>query len=169
MSLCLNLGSGQRPFAKPWINVDIQERWHPDVTADGAHMPMFEDASADMIVLHHVYEHAGLGDNDAMIRECHRILAPNGSLLVFVPDMRELAKAWLRGQIDDYIYMVNVYGAYQGDEADRHKFGYWGPSLAKALDAAVRWSHIKTFDWRKIEGADIAGPEFWILALEALK
>src|SRR6185369_1603612 len=56
--LRLNCGSGQRPFGTTgdgaWINIDIQKRWNPDVVADIRSMPMFEDNSAEYIVLHHV-------------------------------------------------------------------------------------------------------------------
>ena len=166
--LRLNVGSGQRPFAKPFINVDVQAKWNPDVVADGAHMPMFEDGSADVIVLHHVAEHAGCGEAHPMLVECGRILAPGGSLLVFVPDMRALAKAWLKGDISTQIYLTNVYGAYMSDEADRHRWGFTRETLTETLMYA-HYRDVKPFDWRKIEGADIAGPDFWILALEAIR
>src|SRR3990167_3044244 len=122
--LRINLGSGQRPFGEGWTNVDTQARWNPDVVADGASMPMFADASAELIVLHHVLEHFGCGEADAMLRECYRILAPGGSLLVFVPDMYELVRGWNQGKIDTQVFLTNVYGAYMGDEADRHKWGF---------------------------------------------
>lgn len=166
--LRINLGSGQRPFGEGWTNVDAQERWSPDVVADGAHMPMFSDASADIIVLHQCLEHAGCNEGTAMLQECYRILAPGGSLIVSVPEMRELAKAWIRGQLDTQVYMTNVYGAYMGDEADRHRWGFDSLSLATYLMSVAPWSKVKTFDYRPIENASIAA-DFWILALECLK
>lgn len=170
--LRLNVGSGQRPFGRPFVNVDVNPRWKPDIVADGASMPMFEDGSAEIIVLHHVLEHAGCGEAAPMIRECHRILKPSGSLLVFVPDMRALATRWLTRQITDQIYFTNVYGAYMNDEADRHKWGYTRESLVHFLRDSInpsRWDSVLPFDWRKIEGADIAGPDFWIAGMEAIK
>lgn len=193
--LRLNLGSGQRPFdntcrhcklpqhpnvpelreanhghqfERNWTNVDCESRWNPDILADCAHMPMFEDGSAEIIVSHHSLEHYGCNEGTAMLQECHRILAPGGSLIICVPDMRELAKAWLRGQIDTQIYMTNVYGAYLGEEPDRHRWGYDGLSLATYLMNVAPWAKIKSFDNRKIDGADIAA-DFWILALEAVR
>ena len=102
-----------------------------------------------------------------MLTECHRILAPGGSLLVFVPDMRALAKAWLRGDIDTQIYLTNVYGAFMNDEADRHRWGFVRETLTDTLLCA-HFRDVKMFDWRKIAGADIAGPAFWILAMEGI-
>lgn len=191
----LNLGSGQRPFdnscrhcklpshpnvpelreanhghafERNWTNVDIEERWRPDIVADCSRLPMFEDGSAEIIVAHHTLEHYGCNEATTMLRECYRILAPKGSLIVCVPEMRELAKAWLRGQIDTQVYMTNVYGAYMNDEADRHKWGFDGLSLATYLMNVAPWARVKTFDWRAIEGADIAR-DFWILGIEAVK
>jgi len=164
----LNVGSGQRKFGEGWTNCDIQPRWNPDVVADCNHMPMFADSSAEMIVLHHVIEHFGLGELDNAIRECHRILQPGGSLIVTTPDLNLLCRRWIAHMIDDYTFCVNLYGAYMGDEADRHKWLYTGRTLAKALGGAVAWKVIKTFDFRPIEGADIAC-DWHIHGAEAIK
>lgn len=165
----LNVGSGQRPFKSPFINVDIQERWNPDVVADATHMPMFDDDSADLIVLHHCVEHEGCGEADGILRECRRILCSHGSLLVFVPHMRELAAMWIEGRISTQIYMTNVYGAFMGEEEDRHRWGYDFALLAQTLHSAgFDEGYIHPFDWRPIEGADLARAR-WVLAVEAVK
>jgi predicted SAM-dependent methyltransferase len=161
----INLCSGQRKFEKPWVNVDINPKWNPDVVADGRDMPMFGNESADLIVIQHGVEHFGCGEAEGMLRECHRILVPGGSLLVFVPDMEALARGWLEGRISDQVYMTNVYGAYMGEEADRHRWGYTYCSLRRLLRDAFRTF---PFDWRKIPGADIA-KDWWILGVEAVK
>ncbi len=165
-----NLCSGQRPFGKPFINVDVQDKWNPDIVADCSDLSMIGGETSDMVVIHHGVEHFGCGEANGMIEECRRILAPGGSLLIFVPDMRALAQRWLSRQITTQIYMTNVYGAYMSDEADRHKWGYDYDSLYKFLTFRFeKWQDVKAFDWRKIEGADIAGPDFWILGMEAVK
>jgi predicted SAM-dependent methyltransferase len=166
--LYLNVGSGQRKFEPPFINVDINPKWEPDVVADCASMPMFEDNSADIIVAHHLYEHYHLGAADGMVRECYRILTPSGSLIVTTPNLRELVKAWATGRIDDYIFCVNLYGAYMNDEADTHKWLYTPETLHKALASAAPWSEVKQFDWRRIPSADIARA-WWINGIEVIK
>ena len=163
----LNVGSGQRKFGDGWTNCDIQPKWNPDVVADCNHMPMFADGSAEMIVLHHVIEHFGLGELDNAIRECHRILQPGGSLIVTTPDLNLLCRRWIAHMIDDYTFCVNLYGAYMGDEADRHKWLYTGRTLAKAL-GVVSWKTVKSFDFRPIENASISC-DWWILGCEAIK
>lgn len=167
--LKLNLGSGQRKFQPPFINVDIQDKWAPDLVADCASLPMFADESAEMIVLHHQLEHGTLEQSKKMLQEAHRLLCPGGSLLIFVPDISALVTGWSEGKINDYILMVNLYGAYMGDPADFHHWGYTMHSLTEHLVKSATWAWIEKFNWRKIPGADIAGPDWWILGIEATK
>src|SRR5437667_12102837 len=79
---CLNLGSGQRPFPKPWINIDIQPKWNPDIVADIRDLSQFENNSADLIVLWHAIEHFELGEADPMIGEAQRLFWQGGRFLV---------------------------------------------------------------------------------------
>lgn len=169
----LNIGSGQRRFdnAHGWINVDVVSRPEqiPDLVCDVGRDPLpYPDGSMDLAVLHQVYEHFGCGEGHALLREIHRTLKPGGSLIITVPDMRALAERWLTREIDDYIYMVNVYGAYQGEPGDRHKWGYTRFSLTKDLADSGHWAQIRPFDWRVIPGADIAR-DWWILGMEVIK
>lgn len=166
--LRLNLGSGQRPFAKPFINIDAQAKWKPDVVADCADLaPDFEDASCDLIVLSHVLEHFGCGEGQGVLAEAHRLLQPGGSLIVSVPDIRALAQRWLLGKLDTQVYVTNLYGAYMGDLHDRHAWGYVKETLETEL-WQQRWTQVKPFDWRTIPGMDLAR-DWWILAMEAVR
>ena len=167
MGLHLNLGSGQRKFDKPWINIDVQNTHNPDIVADISNLPMFADDSAEIIVLHHVLEHFGCGEADGVLKEAWRILAPGGSFLIFVPEMRKIAQRWLVHEIDDFIFMVNTYGAYQGDEHDRHRWGYDTMSLKKYIKS-VLGVEAKLFDNRTISGADMA-VDWWTLGIEIIK
>lgn len=172
MMLGLNIGSGQRKFHSTdsvvWVNVDTNPKWEPDVVADGDSLPMFQDGEADYIVLHHVLEHFGCGEAAGLIKECHRILKPCGSLLVFVPDLAGLADMWKEGRISTQVYATNLYGAYMDSEADRHKWGYDPASLKQFLLTSASWRAYYRFDWRPIEGADIA-QDRWILGVEAIR
>ncbi len=168
----LNCGSGQRPFdhALGWVNIDIQDQYAPDLVMDWNDLSMFETGTVDLVVSHHSLEHVGCGEGDGFIREAYRVLKPGGSLLLFVPDMRALAQRWLVRAISDQIYFTNVYGAYLGNEADRHRWGYTWPSLHATLSKGGFSGRgaIGLFDWRVIPGADIAR-DWWILGVEAVR
>lgn len=163
----INAGSGQRPFAKPWVNIDCNPHWVPDLICRMEAIP-FNDSTVEMIVSHHTIEHLGCGGANAFLKEAHRLLRIGGSLLVFVPDLRALAQRYLLRNIDMYTYCVNLFGAYMGNEEDRHRWGYDGDSLRALLKGAAPWEEVKAFDWRPIEGADIAR-DWWILGMEAVK
>lgn len=168
--VCLNIGSGQRPFKSvpgwEWINIDINPKWEPDIIADGANLPMIPSESVDRVVMHHVLEHYGCGEAIGVIREAHRVLKPGGYLSVFVPDMRALVQGWIAGRIDDQVFMTNVYGAYMDDEADRHKFGYTFKSLDTFLKQ-VPWDATCGAEW-DTPGSWIAR-DWWILGWGAIK
>lgn len=170
----LNVGSGQRRFdnACGWLNIDCVSRpptQVPDKVVDATKLvESFGEGTQDMVVLHHVLEHFGCGEGDEILRQCFGVLKPGGSLLVFVPDLRKLAGRWLAGELDDFSYMVNVYGAYQGLDGDRHKWGYDVKTLYEYLRKIPGTGQIKLFDWRIIPGADIA-KDWWILGMEIVK
>lgn len=166
MGLLLNCGSGQRPFSPPWVNVDAQERWHPDLLADCAALP-YADGSCEMIVLHHMLEHFGCGEGVGVLKEAFRLLQPYGSLLVFVPNLRVLAQKWLMGKLDTQVYVTNLYGAYMGDEHDRHRWGFTPESLADELRRQP-WQDVRAFNWRDVPGADIARDD-WIIGMECVR
>jgi predicted SAM-dependent methyltransferase len=164
--IALNLGSGQRPFKTPFINIDCQERWKPDILHDCSSLPRFEDGSVSLIVLHQVLEHFQAGEGGKLLEECKRLLVTGGSLLVFVPDIRELVNMWLEGRLTDETFLISIYGAFMGDPADTHKFGFTKATLFKELR-----SHgfiVRNFDWREIPGADLARDR-WVLSAEAIK
>lgn len=169
--LGVNIGSGQRKFHSTpkikWINVDTNPKWEPDLVRDGANTGLV-DGIHDYVVLHHVLEHYGCGEAGALIKECHRLLKPLGSLLVFVPNLAELADMWKEGRISTQVYATNLYGAYMDDEADRHKWGYDPESLKEFLLTTASWRSYYRFDWRPIDGADIAADR-WILGVELIK
>jgi predicted SAM-dependent methyltransferase len=171
-TLKINAGSGQRKFVgNGWVNIDINPKVHagggPDLVCDMRNMP-FPNNSADVVVSHHTIEHLGCGEADAFIKEAHRVLKPSGHLLIFIPDAKALARRWLVGEIDDYIYFINMYGAYNGDPHDRHLWNYSFESLRKMVYANGDWHGFERFNWRDIEGANLAR-DWWILGVDVTK
>ncbi len=168
--LKINCGSGQRKFdpALGWTNIDTQAKWSPELVCDCSSLP-YLDNSASLIVSHHQLEHVEMAQADVMLKEWYRVLAPGGSLLIFVPDLLALTRAWLDAKIDDYIFCVNLYGAYMGNDADLHRWAYHEGSLRAKLRGVAPWREAKKFDYREIPGADIAGRDWWHLGMEFVK
>lgn len=172
MKLGANVGSGQRRFTSTeeveWINIDKVARpgLEPDVTCDGGSLP-YPTSHFDYVVLHHVLEHFGCGEGNELIDECYRVLKPGGSFLVFVPNLRPMAERWLQGQFDTQLFMTSLYGAYMGNDEDRHKWGYDSCSLTESLKR-LPWDNVGFFNGRSIPGADIA-QDWWILGTECIR
>lgn len=166
----INLGSGQRRFeGNGWINIDCLSRppdQIPDIIADGRFLP-FPGDSIEVVVSIHNIEHYGCGESQAVIKEVFRVLKSGGVFLVSVPDMRKLAQRWLLRQITDQIYMTCVYGAYQGEEGDRHKWGFVESTLKEELLRCAAWKLISVLphDETPME----VPVDWWILNVRAVK
>lgn len=179
----INLASGQRPFPFPWLNLDLIEQtdsdgkpYTLDVKTNANDLSMFKDESVDIIVAHHLVEHIAIHELDAFIGEWRRVLAPGGVLAVFVPNLRELDKAWTEGRITTFIHNVNTYGAYQGHVEDLHKWGYDETELKDRLSG---WDgNNRRFEWASIGPVNLRNPlyqgantasDWWILETQFTK
>jgi predicted SAM-dependent methyltransferase len=181
----INLASGQRPFQKPWVNIDLIEQtdsegkpYHMDIIADAGELPMIEDNSVDIIVAHHLFEHIAIHDHDKYITEWRRILKVGGILAIFVPNIREIDKAWLEGRIDTFIHNVNTYGAYQGHVEDLHKWAYDDKELCDRVSGWDGTSNKFSWDIEDINHSVLQRPiysghdcclDWWILAKQFTK
>ncbi len=91
----LNIGCGFK-FHPAWVNIDMQSH-SPYVEAcnllDG--IPF---ASGRFEVVYHsqVLEHFPKNEALSFLLECHRVLAPGGTLRVVVPDLENIAREYLR-------------------------------------------------------------------------
>lgn len=168
IGLCV--GSGQKPYdrSQGWTNLDINPRWEPDVVGDWNDLSMFPENHFEVIVAEQTAEHAGCGESNPFFAAAHSRLKTGGSLIVTVPDLRALAQRWLTGQITDYIYSVNLYGAFMSHEADRHRWNTSYEGWVKFLMDSAPWKTVKRFNWRPIEGSRVSA-DWWILGIEAVK
>jgi len=142
----INLASGQRPFPKPWVNIDAQDQGYPvDIITDAKDLSMIEDKTVDIIVAHHLVEHIAIHDLSTYIGEWFRVLKNGGLLCVWVPNLKKLSEAWINGNINTYIHNVNTYGAWQGSPYDLHRWGYDEQELDDRM--ACKSNENKLFEW----------------------
>lgn len=91
----LNLGCG-RTWRPGWVNVDFRSD-SPHVLAYDLRLGIpFADASFDVVYHSHVLEHFSKRQGEFFVRECFRVLRPGGLLRLAVPDLENIARAYLK-------------------------------------------------------------------------
>lgn len=175
MNSGVNLGSGQRRFESTddlrWYNCDVVSRppdQVPDVVCDSRALP-FDDASMDIVVAWHNIEHFGCGEADSVVREAWRVLKPGGAFIAATPDMRQLCIRWLTGNISDYIFLVNTYGAFQSCEGDRHRWGYTQESLISYVKGLAPWAEVVRWSGVFQHRSMNLCLDWWMASVEATK
>lgn len=181
----INLASGQRPYPKPWVNIDLIEQkdsngqpYQLDIKTNANDLHMIADESVDVIVAHHLVEHIAIHELDVFITEWRRVLKPGGILAIFVPNLKELDKAWVEGRITAFIHNVNTYGAYQGHVEDLHKWGYDAQELTNRMSGLDENTGVRKHEWAQVRGYQANNPmyygasiaqDWWILSMEFVK
>jgi len=102
----------QQSDTKILVNLGCGSRWHPDwinIDCHGDNSNVFQhnlrqglplpDASADCIYTSHCLEHFTPRDAEEFLRECARVLKSLGILRIVVPDLEQIARAYLE-QLD---------------------------------------------------------------------
>lgn len=79
----LNLGSGF-DGEEGFVRFDCSPHAPADVRGDIRALP-FEDGAFSEIKAHHILEHIEKRDHVGVLNECHRVLAPGGTIEVEVP------------------------------------------------------------------------------------
>lgn len=156
----LHLGSGTVRH-EGWHNVDL------DAPEADQHLDLrkplpFDDGSAEFIVNEHFIEHVTRDQAVAILRECHRVLAPGGVLRLSTPDLRFLMEQYLAGDIHEWAglwepstpcCMVN-----DGMRLWGHEFLYDQDELTLALHEAG-FSEIHFVAWRESQLPELVGLE----------
>lgn len=119
--LKLHLGCGHLAPAG-WVNVDaslgarlsrwaplrwlvralglFRQRWDPDIVIHDLRRPFpWPDGSAAVIYSSHTLEHLSKEEGRRFLRECARVLAPDGVLRIVVPDLAAVLADYEKGEI----------------------------------------------------------------------
>lgn len=92
----LQIGCGPYPL-EGWLNTDIVtnlRKGSPIYMDAGKPFPI-PDASFDYIYSEHLFEHLTYSQAMNMLKECHRILKPNGVLRIATPNLQFLVDLYL--------------------------------------------------------------------------
>ncbi len=91
----LNLGCGSR-FHPDWTNIDFTSTGKGVIVHNLNQGIPFPDSSFDVVYHSHVLEHFPKQMADVFMKECHRILRPQGVLRIAVPDLEQIVKTYLQ-------------------------------------------------------------------------
>ena len=141
--LRLHIGAGNHIVAG-WLNIDL----HPGLSLLSMKVPeglgRFADRSARCIYTSHLLEHLSYPTEAAeLLRQCHRLLVPDGGLRIVVPDIGRIIRAyvdhdepffrqqarmhpaWCRTRLDHLLYALQQEG--------EHRYGYDAETLTRLL------------------------------------
>jgi predicted SAM-dependent methyltransferase len=91
---CLNLGCGYH-FNSAWTNVDFITTAKGVIAYNLTKGIPFPDASFDVVYHSHVLEHFSKSGAENFLKECDRVLRPQGILRVVVPDLEQIVRNYL--------------------------------------------------------------------------
>ena len=122
----LNIGCGKQHLSG-FVNMDIE---HPyDVKLDATQGLPYRDQTVDGVYSEHFFEHLTQTEGLAFLRECRRVLKPNGRIRVAMPDLDEEVRRYVSSD-------------WRGD-GDMFKLGFeWVANRCEMLNIGMReWGH----------------------------
>ena len=149
----LHIGCGKRDFGEDWIHIDGNN--YPHIKYHNITKLPFSDDSVDIIYACHVFEYFDRDECKGVLSEWRRVLKPNGTLRLAVPDYEACANLYVQNKIilDDYVGMF--YGKWKlNDCYIYHKTIYDFKSI-KTLLEHNKFKNIKRYDWRDTEHSHI--------------
>lgn len=134
----LHLGCGNRIF-EGWVNIDLDSPT-ADHRMDLRDPLPYDDASVQFIYNEHFIEHVTRAEALAFLKECRRVLRPDGVLRLSTPDLRYAAISYLSGNIYEWGELFQPGTAARLlNEALRswgHQFVYDKPELCLLFEEA---------------------------------
>lgn len=138
----LNLGSGGVEIPG-FLSVDMYDK-RAHIVMDITKNLDFDDNTVEEIWASHVFEHLNPYDSIATLKEWNRVLKPGGKLIMEMPDIEQLCKAFLEADTGRRYGILNaIYGSVNttavgapSEITSPHLFGWWPQSLLDHLSNA---------------------------------
>ena len=92
----LHLGCGKRDFGPDWISIDGGN--FPHLHSHNITKLEFEDNTVDLIYSSHVLEYFDRAEVLDVLNEWKRVLKPNGTLRLAVPDFEAMVKLYMNDE-----------------------------------------------------------------------
>ncbi|MBP5973257.1 methyltransferase domain-containing protein [Brasilonema sp. CT11] len=97
----------------------------------------WEDNSVDVVYSSHTLEHLSKTEGQHFLKECHRVLKPNGIIRIIVPDLRYIVNKYTQGEIAADEMLDELYVSY-----DSPRDG----ALKRRLAPFIRFPHKCMYD-----------------------
>lgn len=131
------------------VRFDIDPAVRPDIVGSIVDMANVRTTSVDAIWSSHNLEHIYAHEVPVALREFFRVLRHGGVVLITVPDLRQVARAIVKTDLEDTLYvspagpiapMDMIYGhrvsVQRGNEYMAHRTGFTATTLASQLGLA---------------------------------
>jgi predicted SAM-dependent methyltransferase len=90
MALKLNIGCGDLKIDN-YTNIDIRDSIHADIIIDLEKIPYpYDNDTVDEILANDIIEHFSHKDIEDIVKEWHRILKPDSTLIIKTPDFENI-------------------------------------------------------------------------------
>lgn len=157
----IHLGCGTN-YIKGWVNVDLDSPL-ADVHLDLRCPLPYPDASVNFIFNEHFIEHVTREEGLAFLKECRRVLIPEGVFRVSTPDLRWLVAQYVSGKLDEWtdVGWVPETSCRLFNEGMRlwgHQFVYDLPELLLTLREAG-FTDVRQMKHRESIHSDLVGLE----------
>jgi predicted SAM-dependent methyltransferase len=140
----LHIGCGAH-FLPGWLNTDYEPTRSDMLLLDATRQFGFKDNSFDFVFSEHMIEHISFSAGSFMLRECCRILRPEGRIRISTPDLA---------------FVLNLYASEKSDLQKRYiqwfttRFGVPEASEAFVINQFFRfWGHQFIYDEKTLSAA----------------
>jgi predicted SAM-dependent methyltransferase len=143
----LKLHIGGTEAKSGWTILDVEYRPEVDIISDASCLEQISNNSVAVIYASHVLEHFHYGLENKLIHtltEWHRVLQPNGQLLISVPDLKTLCWLFVNPNftvLERHHIMRIIFGG-QTNQYDVHYTGFDYEILSSYLQEAG-FSHVE--------------------------
>ena len=149
----LHLGCGKRNFGSDWTHIDGGNFDHLH-SHDITKLP-FKEGSCDLVYASHVLEYFDRQEVLEILKEWNRVLKPQGTLRIAVPDFKSMCEIYNKGEYSLDSFLGPLYGKMDmGDKKIYHKTVYDELSLSKVLSNSG-FVNMRRYNWRDTEHSHI--------------
>jgi len=152
LSVKINIGCGWRNFGEEWTHIDGGDYSHLDHS--DIFLKDYSDNSVDLIYSSHMIEYFDREEIIVLLEQWHRVLKPNGTLRIAVPDFTSMVELYTSDQIGLTNILGPLYGKMEmGDEVIYHKTVYDFWDLSEVL-TYCGFKDVRKYDWTETEHSE---------------